>query len=250
VTHDELADLVPMYALDALSGDEELQVRTHVQSCIACRANLESCQGAAAGLALMVQPVAPSAGLRQRVLQQAAQTRQLPALRPSPAPQGRQVRARRSFGWQQVTALCGVAALLVLGVVTFSLARQLHSSNTELSKQRSFIAAYVGAPVLTTVPMVAAGSDPKANGQVYVSASGRSAGLVVTGLPDPGKKVYQLWLIVNNAPTPLSAFTPDSAGVALVSINTNLSAMQGMAVTLENHAGNKTPQGPKVLQSA
>lgn len=252
MTHDEVRDLVPIYALDGLSGNEELEVRAHLTTCAACRGSLESCQEATAAFAVAVDPVAPPPALRRRVLDGVAQTAQLPATRRQPAgPSHHSGNAQRlPWRWQRMGALVAVAAVLVLGVLSITLGVELHSRNAELNKEQHFIASYVGAPVLTTVPMVAAGSQAKAAGQVYVGATGESGGLVATGLSNPRGNVYQLWLIQNGKPSPLAAFTPDSAGVALVPIQANLSGMQGMAVTLEAHAGNKTPQGPKVLQSA
>ena len=41
MNHDELRDLVPIYALDALGGDEELEVRSHLEACQPCRLLLD-----------------------------------------------------------------------------------------------------------------------------------------------------------------------------------------------------------------
>ncbi|HLI57322.1 MAG TPA: anti-sigma factor [Actinomycetota bacterium] len=256
MTHDQLRELVPIYALDALDGDEELAVRAHLVGCPDCRQSLEACQQAAGSLALAAEPVAPPAALRQRVLQEVATSPQAglqvaPAGKPRAAGAGAgtgRVPSRREW-WQVPAAVLAAAVIVVLGGVSISLSRQLNTSRQEVAHEQRFIAA-LGAPVLTTVPMVAAGSDEKAAGQLYVSASGNSAGLVVTGLPNPGSSVYQLWLIVNNVPSPVVAFRPDSSGDALVSVDANLSQMQAMAVTLEKQPGNKAPKGPKVLQTA
>lgn len=245
MTHDELRELVPIYALDALDGDEELEIRRHVETCEACRATLEDAQVATGALALAAEPVAPPAALRARVLQAAASTPQVGQVVSHAAP-----RHGRGGVWRWVAASVAVAAVIVatgFGVVED---RRLRTADREVAAQRSFISSYVSSPVATAIPMVAAGSQLHASAQVYVSASGKSAGLVATGLTNPGAGIYQLWLIVDNQPSPVVAFRPDAGGVALVPISANLSAMQGMAVTLEAQAGNKAPKGPKVLQSA
>jgi hypothetical protein len=303
VTHDELRALVPIYALNALAAEEEGEVSAHLAACGPCQETFDAFQRVAGGVALVAPPVAPPAALRERLLRQAAHTRQDPApsgtaagivpggARPALAagggptlkgdlgPPGDGVNAPRRAGgapgagpaapgpagavtpflerarhrhrarWQQVAAIVAAAAVVALGGLSYALAHRLHSSNQEIARQRQFIAA-LGAPVLTTVPMVAVGSDTKAGGQLYVAASGHSAGLVLTGLANPGGDVYQLWLIVNNVPSPVVAFRPDPAGEALVPVNADLSQMQAMAVTLEKKAGLRAPQGPKVLQSA
>lgn len=254
MTHDQLRELVPIYALDALSGDEELEVRAHLQSCPDCQQRLETYQEAAGTLALSAEPVAPPAALRQRVLEQVAKSP-----RPGLQPEGAGVEAgkgartgplrRRRIWWRDSAAVLAAAVIVVLAALSVSLGLQLHTAKQQVADEHQFIAA-LGTPVVTTVSLVAVGSDQKAAGQLYVAASGNSAGLVVTGLPDPGSSVYQLWLIVNNVPSPVVAFRPDSSGDALVSVTTNLSQMQSMAITLEKRAGNKTPLGPKVLQTA
>ncbi|HEU5001950.1 MAG TPA: anti-sigma factor [Actinomycetota bacterium] len=243
MTHDELRELVPVYALDALDAAEELEVRRHVETCDACRATLEDTQVASGALALAASPVAPPPALRDRVLQAARSSPQAGAVVSHSAPREHRL-------WRWVTATVAVAAVVVaigFGVVED---RHLHTANREVAAQRAFISSYISSPVATAIPMVAAGSELHASAQVYVSASGKSAGLVATGLTSPGTKVYQVWLIVDNQPSPVAAFRPDAGGVALVPISADLSSMQGMAVTLEARAGNKAPKGPKVLQSA
>lgn len=245
MTHDELRELVPIYALDALDGDEELEVRRHVDTCDACRATLEDTQVVTGALALAAPPVPPPAALRARVLQAATSTPRV-----GQVPSHAASRQRRGGLWRWVAASVAVAAVIVatgFGVVED---RRLRTADREVAAQRSFISSYVSSPVATAIPLLAAGSQLHASAQVYVSTSGKSAGLVATGLANPGAKVYQLWLIVDNQPSPLVAFRPDAGGVALVPISANLSSMQGMAVTLEAQAGNKVPKGPKVLQSA
>lgn len=258
MTHDEVRELVPIFALDALGDDEELEVRSHLQACPDCRQSLDAYQQTADSLALAAAPVAVPDGLRQRVLDAAAASPQLGAptlVRPGGETAGAKAEARlrqrgdRRRNWWQVATAVAAVLVVIVGGVSISLARQLHSSHHEVAQQRSFIAA-LGAPGLATVPMVAATTGERAAGQLYVAASGKSAGLVVTGLPNPGSDVYELWLIVNDVPSPVVAFRPDSSGQALVPVNADLAQMQAMAITREHRAGNASPQGPKVLQTA
>src|SRR3977135_1153517 len=116
MTHDELRELVPIFALDALDGDEELEVRSHLEACQPCRMLLESHVQAAASLALAAEPVTPPAALRSRLMTAVAAPPPAPAfaphapLRPPPppgAPAGprpgsgcpRSSRGQRSWPW-------------------------------------------------------------------------------------------------------------------------------------------------------
>ena len=243
MNHDELRDLVPIYALDALGGDEELEVRSHLEACQPCRLLLDSHLQAAAALALAAKPVTPPADLRSRLMTAVAASPQAPSLPPAVP-----LRSLRSVTWQRVSALVAVAALLALGAFSYRQTRHLHEQERRLAAQGAIFQA-LASPLTTAVPLTGTGSGVNASAELYVSGDKHTAGLVARGLSDPGKNVYQLWLIENNVPAPVEAFRPDSSGLALVQIRTNLSNMQGMAVTVEARAGNPAPQGPFVLKS-
>jgi hypothetical protein len=243
VTHDELRELVSVYALDAVDGNEELELRSHLESCGSCRVLLEAQVQAAASLALTADPVAPPEALRRRLMEAVASSPQATPATPA-IPQ----RSRRSLTWQRASALVAVAALLAMAAFSYRQTRQLQERNRSLAAQAQLFQA-LASPFATAVPLTGTGSGVNASAELYVSEDKHTAGLVARGLSNPGKKVYQLWLIVNNVPAPVQAFRPDSSGVALVQIRTDLSNMQGMAVTVEAKAGNPKPQGPFVLQS-
>jgi anti-sigma-K factor RskA len=243
MNHDELRDLVPIYALGALRGDEELEVRSHLEACQPCRLLLESHMQAAAALALAAQPVTPPADLRNRLMTAVAASTRAPSLPPAIP-----LRSLRSETWQRVSALVAVAALLALGAFSYRQTRNLHEQQRRLAVQGAIFQA-LASPLTTAVPLTGTGSGVNASAELYVSGDRHTAGLVARGLSDPGRNVYQLWLIENNVPAPVEAFRPDSSGIALVQVRTNLSNMQGMAVTLEARAGNSAPQGPFVLKS-
>jgi hypothetical protein len=243
MTHDELRELVPIYALDALDGDEELEVRSHLEACQPCRMLLESHVQAAASLALIAEPVTPPAALRARLMTAVASSPQAP-----PVPPAVPLRPGRQVTWQRLSALVAVAALLALGAFSYRQTRHLHEQERRLAVQGEIFQA-LASPLTTAVPLTGSGSAVNASAELYVSGDKHTAGLVARGLSDPGKNVYQLWLIENNVPAPVQAFRPDSSGLALLQIRTNLSNMQGMAVTLEAKAGNSTPRGPFVLKS-
>lgn len=243
MTHDELRELVPIYAIDAVDGDEELELRSHLQSCVPCRALLEAHVQAAATLALAAEPVAPPAALRQRLMEAVASSPQA-----GPTRQAIPIRRRRVGLWERASALVAVAALLALGAFGYRQNQQLHQRNSTLATQGQIFQA-LASPLATAVPLTGTGSGVNASAELYVSGDKHTAGLVARGLSDPGKNVYQLWLIVNNVPAPVQAFRPTASGLALLQIKTDLSNMQGMAVTVEAKAGNPKPQGPFVLQS-
>ncbi|HYR62561.1 MAG TPA: anti-sigma factor [Actinomycetota bacterium] len=243
MTHDELRELVPLYALDALGGGEELEVQTHLETCSPCRTLLETNVQAAAGLALIAEPVQPPEALRRRLMEAVATIPQgAPVI---PAVSRRQ---RRPVTWRRLSAIVAVAALLILGAFSYRQSQRLHQRDKTLQAQAQFFQALAN-PLATAVPLSGTGNAAAASGELYVAPDGHTAGLVARGLPDPGKSIYQLWLIVDNTQVPVQAFRPDGSGLALVQIRSNLAGMQGMAVTLEAKGGKSKPEGPFVLRT-
>src|SRR3982750_1950341 len=66
--HEDLEELVPLLAIDALTADEELSVRAHVEGCSRCATLLREHLETAGDLALLTEPVAPPPGLRDRLM--------------------------------------------------------------------------------------------------------------------------------------------------------------------------------------
>lgn len=258
LTHDELRELVPIYALDALGGHEQAEVRRHLERCRPCQEFLDAYLQATGNLALVAEPVAPPPDLRSRLMAAVAATPQAPrVLRPLQGPVEGDVEVHRAeppgrgrtLRWERVTALVAVAALVAAGAFSVTLVQRLRQRDQVIATQHQFVQALAGSGV-RSLPLIAASSNPNVSGEVYLAADGRHAGLVATGLGDPQAKVYKLWLVVDNQPVPVSTFRPDATGNAVVPIDADLSSMQGMAVTLESDPDVRTPQGPKVLQTA
>ena len=231
---------MPVYAVDALEGEERLTVRAHLEVCLRCRETLIAYQEVTGNLALSLEPVAPPAALKERLLAALTETEQPALLSAQP---------RRRFGWQKVAGLVAVAALLALGGITYTLVRHLNTTSSEVARQRALIAALAN-PHATSVALVSTSGGAAASGRVVATGHGQAV-LVADGLPNPGNRIYQAWLITGTHVSPLVAFRPDGAGdvVAPFSVGPGGNPAS-IAVTLEPRAGDQTPQGPKVLQSA
>src|SRR3989442_8472154 len=121
MTHDELRQLVPIYALDALEGDEELEVRSHLDVCPICRDALDAHVQAAGNLALFVEPVQPPPDLRRRLLEAMAGSGQAEPAEPRPNVAGRPLRVVR---WERFVAVLSAAPPLAPGVFSYSLAHR------------------------------------------------------------------------------------------------------------------------------
>jgi hypothetical protein len=238
MTHQELQDLIPAYALDALGSQEEMELRAHLASCDDCQALLAPLAETAGALALAAPPVTPPPRLRERILSGAEPE---PQLTPAPLP-------RRPV-WPRVAGVLAAAAVVVMGVANVLLINSLNERERQLEEQGRLVDVLAsGSP--NPRPMVAAERSPGASGQIFVAKDGQSAAVVMTGLPQSSQGIYQLWLVRDGRPTPLDSFQPDASGAAVVYVQANLASMGGMAVTLEERPALPAPRGPAVLRTA
>lgn len=72
MTHAEVSELLPLYALNALDEAEIPALEEHVSECDACAAELRSFESVAGGMGSAVPVLTPPAQLRERLLASAA----------------------------------------------------------------------------------------------------------------------------------------------------------------------------------
>src|SRR5271166_304266 len=82
--HEQYADDLALYALDALQGDERARVDAHLATCAACRLELEQLRGDTALLALSAAGPRPPQRARKRLLDEVAREGRLPTVVQTP----------------------------------------------------------------------------------------------------------------------------------------------------------------------
>jgi anti-sigma factor RsiW len=238
MTHEELQELIPAYALDALGAEEEMEVKAHLASCDDCRELLAPLAETAGALALALPPVAPPPRLRERILMET-----------EPAPHSPPLSLPRRTMWRRVGAAVAAAVVVVMGLVNVLLINRLSDRERQLEEQNQLVDVLASGSVNPT-PMVAADGAPGVSGRIFVARDAQSAAIVMTGLPRPDEGVYQLWLLRDGKPIPLDSFRPDVSGAAFVYVQAHLESMGGMAVTLEDRPSLPAPKGPAILRTA
>ncbi len=252
--HEQYAEDLALYALDALRGEDRARVDEHLAECAACRRELEQLRGDTALLALSTAGPRPPQRARQRLLDAVAREPRVPRIV--------QTSPRRS--WWGVLGWAVAAAVLIFGLSLWrenlSLRAMLASaSSREAESARQLdelrkIAAPILQPEAQQVTLVAAKAPPQPQGKAFYLRGRSSLVFLANNMPAlPPQKVYELWLIpVSGAPIPAGVFRPDARGNASV-VNPPLPAgaeAKAFAITVENEAGAATPTMPIVMMGA
>jgi len=254
--HEQFADDLALYALDALDDTQRAVVEQHVESCAACRRELESLRGDMALVALSTSGPHPPQRSRERLMAAMA------AERPAVVPTRSAGAAGAWFGWLGWMA---AAVMLVAGATLVNdsrgkneaLQREIAGLQTktaaqdaELQRVRDSFTAFTG-PGAQPVTLVVTNSHPQPQGKaIYVQSSGRLL-FVANNLPAlPDDKAYELWLLPSTGnPLPAGVFRPDAKGSSVV-VNPPLAAgvsAKGFAITVEPKEGSAAPTTKPVM---
>ena len=242
----ELEELYPAYALDAITNDERSRVEAHLARCSACAQLVEDYRSVGDALALSVPLVEPPANLKTRVL---AVTTPHPVSSPNWL-------ARWQFALTNLVrspAFAMAMLIFMLGLIVWngSLQNQLASQVThDMAEQREFLntVAYAeGAPRRMQATSVA----PHAVGRLYVAPELNTFALVVYDLPMlDANRVYQMWLIkADGTRTSGGTFTVDHEGTGWLMVHSvqPVSECQSVGITIEPRGGSSKPTGERVL---
>ena len=219
MTNEELHDLTPAYALDALEPAESRAYEEHLAGCERCREELASFQATAGSLAYAVEPSTPPAALRERILDAArAERPNVVPLRP---------RWTQAYGpYVLATAVAAVVVAIGLGIWNVSLHNRLGRAQE----------------ALRGVPLTGA------KGSVVVS--GGKGALVVSDLgPPPAGKTYEAWVIAGGRAYPAGVFGGGHRTIVF-KLERALPAGAVVAVTLEPAGGSKQPTRKPFITSA
>ena len=266
--HEQYAEDLALYALDALTGDDRARIAGHLATCAACRLEVEQLRGDAALLALSAAGARPPQRARQRLLDAVAREASAaatPALSQSTRKRGtpsRDSSPRRS--WWGVLGWAAAAAVLVFAASLWKenagLKNSLASaSSREAESRRQFeelrkIAAPILEPEAQRVTLVASKTPPQPQGKAFYLRNRSSLVFLANNMPPlPPRKAYELWLIpTSGAPIAAGVFKPDAHGSGSV-VSPPLPAgveAKAFAITVENEAGSATPTMPILMMGS
>lgn len=232
-------ELAAAYALGALDSAEDRAVSAHLATCDNAHAEARELIDAASILPAMLEPVAPSAALRGRLMATVAATPQEHRPAPvsvrerlAPAPEPR--RAWWQFGpLPAAMAAVGLAAVVGLGAWGVS-------ANTQLAERDAALRAVASADSIHA----ASGSV----GSGWVIESGDVAMFMATELADlPDDQLYELWLIDADGNAVAAGILTDTDGVVLVTLERGLADAAVFAVTVETERVEQSVNDPVMV---
>jgi anti-sigma-K factor RskA len=249
MTHDELKDVLPAYALDALDAAERAAVEAHLLACASCRAELVVLQRVADGIGLEAPPVTPPPSLKARVLGSipARATDSLDAWRQLPRAAAPPAAPRRR-SWLPLAA----AASLALAAVALYYANAQRSALSSLERGRQQMERVMAAPDVLQVQLKPQAPGSTARARAYWS---RTAGMVFVAenLPAlPSGQVYQVWTIAGTSAASAGTMIPRPDGTAMITAPMEPQALRpdAFGVTIEPTGGSPSPTLPIVMLGA
>ncbi|MEZ5333039.1 MAG: anti-sigma factor [Thermoanaerobaculia bacterium] len=254
--HNELRELLPLYALGALEEPERREVEAALDRDPALEAELARWVDQVEVLAETVAPVTPAETSRARLLAS------LPARASSS-------RSGGWMGWAAAAVLAVTAGWLAWGNAELRsrlestlaerdaeatratrLASDLATAREEL--QRLVLAHnIVAAPGARGIRLAGLGDVPGAAAHTYVDPSTRKAVFYASELPPaPADRTYQLWFIADGKPVSAGVFEVDERGDATLLVDdvAPVDSIQAWAVTVEPEGGVAQPTGAVVLK--
>ena len=257
ISQDDLA----LYAMQALTPEEERIAQAHLDVCAYCRAALMEAMADVSLVGLSVEQQAPPEGARQRLMARIANTPQA-AEGPMPVavmPVREERRAGFGLGWLGwAAAVAMLAAAAYLGYSNYGLQQQLAQDRGQIARlaagadRAEALTEALTSPDAKQVTLTETKGPVKPVGHAtYLSKRGVLIFVANNLKPVAANKTYELWLIPANgkAPMPAGLFRPDASGSATVVMPMLPEGVDAKAfgVTIEDAQGSPTPTLPIVM---
>ena len=253
-THEQFAEDLPLYALEELTGSERQEFEQHLETCAACRREVQFLRSDLSLVGMSALGPRPPARSKDRLMRAvAAEPRGVSA------PQVAPVR-RRGLSWALVPSVIALGLLVWAGTLLrerddlrhnlSSMAILVQATNSQLQQANERL-RLLSAPDVVQVSLNPQSEPMKPHATAIYSPSQKRLMLVASGLaPAPPGKAYELWLIpMEGAPVPAGMFKPDAHGNALMPDHALIDGMQAkaFAVTLEDETGSAKPTSPILI---
>lgn len=245
--HQRFDELAVGWALHALEPEDETEFARHLPGCSRCAATVAETREVMGAMAADLPAAEPSPALRERLRAAVEATEQVhrpAAPPPAAAPEvGAPVlpSPRRVRPLAVALVAAGVAAVLGLGLWNVGLRSDRAELSTTVAQQRDAVEALLD-PTATVAPL---GED----GRPVATVVARDGELqvITLGLPanDTEDTTYVVWGLGEDAPTALGTFDVDGSQIALRTVESGLTGLDGFATYgISIEPGREAPSAP------
>ena len=256
-----IEELLPFYALDALSDEERELVEAYLAEHPEVRAQIGELQSVAEALPYAVTPVEPQRRIKDALMARVAvdagarsrSSERKQASRPS---ERRWANLFPAFSF--AVAMVAVIWVVILNIQISKLRNDVSALGKALVAQSNSIeqinAKISQTPASTVVTISLKGTEarPQAHGELIADPKSASAVMVVTGLGQlEAGKTYQVWLIDAGGHKSAGLLTVDANGqaVLIVTSDTAIGSFNALGISVEPDGGSPQPTGDIVVLS-
>lgn len=250
--HGKFDELIPVYALGALEGDELKEIEGHLETgCPLCRENLTEMEKVVHLIPYSLPPTSPSIKVKDSLLGRIKTKKRL------------QEESFEPGFWQRLRpvwlGLAWAMALILLitqFISNLSLKDVLEDKHLEITElkervtRQSQIVRFLENPNVVIINLAGLKPQLKTRGRVLWDTRRNTAFFYGLHLPQiPSGKTYQLWVIADNSPKSAGIFKVDQEGNNVMELKSlpEPSKIQKFAVTLEPEGGLPQPTGEMYL---
>ena len=248
MTHQELSELYELYALGVVTGEEKMEIESHLTSnCPDCLAGVKQASAFNAIFTMLPEVVEPPKRLRSRVIAGVGG--------PEPANQR----------WLGILSLATGCLLIALGIAAMQERRrseeladarrqsqqnaaELHRSTADLARLQAAF-QFLNQPETEQV-VFGKGKPLPPRGRVFVNPQ-QGVLLLASNLPPaPDGKIYEMWLIpATGPPKPAGLFQSDPQNTAIYVLSGpfDRAHTKAVAVTLEPASGSAAPTTTPII---
>jgi anti-sigma-K factor RskA len=256
-----IEELLPFYALDALTEEEKQLVESYLAEHPEARPEVQNLQSGASALPYAVSPVEPPRHVKDALMARVTadpQARERSSQRVASPPVRRGIRFEDLFRVLSLgAATIAIVWAFVLNAQVARLRNEISTLNEQVAAQSQSIDELVrNLPQseqsdVITVSLQSTEDQPRALGQLIANPNDRSAVVVISGLPplEPGK-TYQVWLI-GGAPVSAGLLAVDENGQSVLIITSEeaIGSFSSVGVSIEPEGGSEQPTGDIVILS-
>jgi len=252
-----IEELLPFYALEALTDEERDLVDAYLAAHPEVREQMHELQSTASALPYSVTPVEPPQRLKSALMARVAVDQRASEQKQASGPVERRW-ANLFPAFSFAVATVAVIWAVILNIQLSQLRNEVSALGDALVVQSNSLeqinAKLPQTPIsaVTTISLKGTDVRPQAQGELIADPNNQSAVLVITGLGQlEAGKTYQVWLIDGGGPRSagLLAVDANGQGVLIVTSDLPIGSFQALGISVEPDGGSQQPTGDIVVLS-